>query len=217
MRKKLKRFQDNTESRNVIEPGKDIFENIKGKWNEFFANEFPITLELACGRGEYTVGLARNISDRNFIGVDIKGARIWKGSSIAKAEKLDHVAFLRTQIDHIEKFFEKGEVDEIWITFPDPQPRESDEKRRLTHPAFLDRYKNILRKAGTIHLKTDSKSLFDYTMEVLSSRDDVKDLIHTYDLYHSEWLDDHYDIQTRYELKFLKQGFKINYLRFQLY
>ncbi len=215
MRKKQKRFQDNAESRNVIEPGKEIFENIKGKWHAFFGNDHPISLELACGRGEYTVGLAREFQDRNFIGVDIKGARIWKGSSIANEEKLNNAAFLRTQIDHIEKFFEKGEVNDIWIIHPDPQPRDSDEKRRLTNNSFLDRYKNFLASGAWIRLKTDDIGLFEYTLEVLNQRKDVTNLVWTKDLYTSELLSEHYGIQTNYERKFLKEGFNINYLKFQ--
>ena len=215
MRKKQKRFQDNAESRNVIEPGKEIFENIKGKWHSFFGNDNPISLELACGRGEYTVGLAREFPDKNFIGVDIKGARIWKGSSIANVENLDNAAFLRTQIDHIEKFFEKGEVNDIWIIHPDPQPRDSDEKRRLTNSDFLDRYKNFVAEGAWIRLKTDDIGLFEYTLEVLNQRKDVTNLMWTKDLYTSDLLSEHYGIQTNYERKFLKEGFKINYLKFQ--
>ena len=215
MRKKQRRFQDNAASKNVIEAGKGIFENIKGNWNDFFGNQNSITVELACGRGEYTIGLARIFPDSNFVGVDIKGARIWKGSSIANQENLFNVAFLRTQIDHLEKFFDHDEVNHIWITFPDPQPRESDQRKRLTNNRFLDMYKNILKKGGDIHFKTDNEGLFAYTLEILEARNDIEGLVFTKDLYASNLLEEHFGIQTRYEQKFLDLGCKINYMRFR--
>ena len=144
MRKKQQRFADNKVSRNVIEPGKEIFEQIKGNWHKFFDNDHPNVLELACGRGEYSTGLGAVYPDKNFIGVDIKGNRIWIGSKKAKQDGLDNVAFLRTQIDHLEKFFEPGEIDEIWIIFPDPRPKSSDERRRLTSPKYLEIYQNLI-------------------------------------------------------------------------
>lgn len=217
MRGKLKRFRENAESHNVIEPGKAIFENIKGNWHaDFFKNDNPITLELACGSGEYTTGMAELFKERNFIGIDIKGARIWKGSRYARENRLENVAFLRTQIGLLEKFFSKGEIGEIWIVFPDPHPRDSDEKKRLTHPRFIEMYKNVLKSGGIIHLKTDNKDLFDYTLELLKSRNDISDLTFTKDLYRSDLLAHHFDIQTKYEKKFLEQGLKINYLQFRL-
>lgn len=215
MKSKLERFRQNAERRNVIEPGKPIFEQIKGKWHAlYFHNDHPITVELGCGRGEYTVGLARLFPERNFVGVDIKGARIWKGSSIADAENLENTAFLRTHILEIENYFGASEVAEIWITFPDPRPKKSDAKRRLTHPRFLDLYKKIVKAGGKVHLKTDNQLLFEYSLEVLQKREDVHELIHTSDLYHSGLLSLHHGLQTRYEHMFVAEGKSIKYLQF---
>ncbi|MEQ8243095.1 tRNA (guanosine(46)-N7)-methyltransferase TrmB [Fulvivirga sp.] len=214
-RGKLKRFEEIEENPNVIEPSKAIYETIKGNWHkEFFKDEKPITLELACGRGEYSIGLAKLFPNRNHIGIDIKGDRIWKGSCIAIDEGLQNVAFLRTHLLELNNFFEAGEVNEIWITFPDPRPRDRDEKRRVTHSRFLDIYKSIISKNGIVRLKTDNTGLFDYTLEVLKSRDDIKDLHFTYDLYHSEYVSECHDIRTRYEQKFSAEGHDIKYLRF---
>lgn len=214
----MERFAQNKERHNVIETGKEIFEKIKGNWHrDYFKNDHPITLELACGRGEYTVGLARVFPERNFIGIDIKGDRIWKGSGIALEEGMDHVAFLRTQILMIERFFEKGEVDEIWITFPDPRPKDRDEKRRLTHPRFLELYRSVLKPGGTVHLKTDNTGLFEYSLEVLEQEGGIRDLVYTRDLYKSDMLANHHGIRTRYEKKFHEKGEDIKYLKFSLY
>ena len=216
MRKKEARFEDNRISRNVIEPGKEIFETIKGKWRgEFFGNDNDIVLELACGRGEYSTGLAAIFKDRNFIGVDIKGNRIWIGSKKARLESMNNVAFLRAQIDHLEKFFEPGEINEIWIVFPDPRPKGSDEHRRLTSPKYLEIYKKLISQSGIIHLKTDNIALFDYTLGLLENRDDVQDLKYTWELYNSEFVLDHYGIKTKYENQFAEQGYVIKYLRFR--
>ncbi|MDX5477027.1 MAG: tRNA (guanosine(46)-N7)-methyltransferase TrmB [Cyclobacteriaceae bacterium] len=215
-RKKLQRFKENEENRNVIQPGKEIFEQIKGNWNAHqFENDHPIVVELACGRGEFTVGLAREYPQNNFIGVDIKGARIWKGSTIAIAEGLQNVAFLRTQIQLLEKFFDKGEISELWITFPDPFPRDGDEKRRLTSPKFLDMYKPLIKKGGIVHFKTDNTGLFDYTLDLVRTREDVEVLISTHDFYASEWKDEHHGIKTKYEKLFSEKGEKIKYLKFR--
>ncbi|WP_226389355.1 tRNA (guanosine(46)-N7)-methyltransferase TrmB [Penaeicola halotolerans] len=216
MRKKLSRFQDNEVNPNVIQEGKPVFETIKGNWQkDHFNNSKPLVVELACGRGEYTVGLARVYPHKNFIGVDIKGARIWVGSKQAMNEGLQNVAFLRTQIQMIDRFFATGEVSELWLTFPDPRPRDGDEKRRLTHPRFLDMYKDMLSKDGIFHLKTDSTSLFDYTLEVLEQREDILDLIYTKDLYQSPYNNDHHGIKTKYEQIFYDKGESIKYLRFK--
>jgi tRNA (guanine-N7-)-methyltransferase len=212
---KQERFRQNAERRNVIEPGKPIFEIIKGKWHPlYFHNQHPVTVELGCGRGEYTVGLARLFPDRNFVGVDLKGARIWKGSKIATEENMENVAFLRVHILEIEYFFETAEVDEIWITFPDPRPKKGDVKRRLTHPRFLELYRKIVRKGGKVHLKTDNQLLFEYSLEVLQQRDDVQELIYTFDLYQSDLLPLHLGLQTRYEQQFIEEGKTIKYLQF---
>lgn len=216
MRKKQQRFNDNKVNRNVIEPGKDIFEKIKGKWHsDFFQNENEIVLELACGRGEYSTGLGAIYPNRNYIGIDIKGNRIWVGSKKARLEGLDNVAFLRTQIDHLEKFFEPGEINEIWIVFPDPRPKSSDEHRRLTSPKYLEIYKKLLAPGSLIHLKTDNTCLFDYTLTLLESRTDIQDLEYTWELYKSAFAEDHHGIKTKYEHQFSEQGHEIKYLKFR--
>ncbi|MFN3803060.1 tRNA (guanosine(46)-N7)-methyltransferase TrmB [Belliella pelovolcani] len=215
-RNKLQRFKENEENRNVIQAGKPTFETIKGNWNKVqFENDQPIVVELACGRGEFTVGLAREYPAQNFIGVDIKGSRIWKGSTIAIQEGLENVAFLRTQIQQLSDFFSVEEISELWITFPDPFPRDGDEKRRLTSPKFLEMYKPLLKSSGVIHFKTDNTGLFDYTLELLQSRNDIEILAHTYDFYQSDYKDDHHGIQTRYEKIFSDKGEKIKYLKFK--
>ena len=216
MKRKQERFKIISERGNVIEPGKEIFTTIKGRWCElYFKNSNPITLELACGRGEYTIGMARLFPERNFIGVDIKGDRIWKGSSIAEEDKLVNVGFLRTHILVIENFFEQCEVDEIWITFPDPRPRKRDVKRRLTSTRFLEMYKHLLRPSGYLKFKTDNTDLFNFTLEELSQRADLTNLQLTHDLYESELRPECFDIKTRYEEMFASKGEKIKYLRFQ--
>lgn len=215
-RSKLDKFKDNELSRYVIQPGNEIFDNIKGNWRDlYFKNENDLVLELACGRGEYTIGLAREFSDRNFIGVDIKGPRIWRGMKIAEEEKLVNSGFLRGYIQNLETYFDAKEINEIWITFPDPRPKGRDERRRLTHPRFLDIYKAILKPGGQVYLKTDNQDLFEYSLEVLTSETDVADLIYTRDLYHSEFVGEHYGIQTTYEKKYLEEGTKIKYLKFR--
>ena len=216
MKRKLERFKEIEERSNVIEPTKEIYHYVKGKWNkDFFKNENPITIELACGRGEYTVGLATLFPSNNYIGVDIKGERIWKGSSQAKEANLTNVAFLRTMILLIENFFEDGEVNEIWITFPDPRPRKRDIKRRLTSPRFLSIYKRLLKPGGYVRLKTDSTALYEYSLEELQNRKDISDLKFTDDVYNSDLRPECFDIKTRYELAFASKGEKIKYLRFR--
>lgn len=215
-RKKLLFFQQNAESQNVIEPGKPLFETIKGQWHDvFFKNSNPIVLELGCGKGEYSVGLARVFPEKNFIGMDIKGDRIARGSQQALAEDLTNVAFVRSKIQEIEKFFAEDEISEIWITFPDPRPRNKDIKRRLTSPRFLEMYRNILKNNGTIHLKTDSEPLFDYSLDVFQ-KIGLVELRFTKDLYASDMAYLHFGIKTKYEGIFSAMGFKINYLQGKL-
>ncbi|WP_100627109.1 tRNA (guanosine(46)-N7)-methyltransferase TrmB [Algoriphagus formosus] len=215
-RKKLVRFKANEENPNVVQEGKPIFEEIKGQWRaRQFQNQNPLVVELACGRGEFTVGLSRVFPHQNFIGVDIKGSRIWKGSSTATEEGLENVAFLRTQIQLLDKFFDQGEIDELWITFPDPFPRDGDEKRRLTSDRFLDMYRPLLKSGGIVHFKTDNTGLFDFSLNLVQSRKDIEVLGHTHDFYQSEWKDDHFGIQTRYEKMFSEKGEKIKYLKFR--
>jgi tRNA (guanine-N7-)-methyltransferase len=216
VKRKQERFKIIEENVNVIEPTKPLYQTIRGVWSaEYFKNTNPITLELACGRGEYTIGLARLFPDKNFIGVDIKGERIWKGSTIALEEKLSNAAFLRTHILLIENFFQPAEVSELWLTFPDPRPRKRDIKRRLTSPRFLDLYKRLLQPGGFVRLKTDNTQLFEYTLEQLHLRTDILDLAYTADVYHSELEKECFDIKTRYEQEFSQKGEKIKYLRFR--
>jgi tRNA (guanine-N7-)-methyltransferase len=216
-RQKKRRFADNLVRENVIEPGKSQYETIKGNWNKhYFKNDNPITIELGCGKGEYTIGLARHFQDKNFVGIDIKGDRIWVGSGIAESESLQNVAFLRTQLQFLPRFFQQNEVDEIWLTFPDPRPKDRDEKRRLTFPAYMELYKEVLKSDGWFRFKTDNTPLFDYTLELISeSKIECKNLTYTHDLYHSDLLDEHYGIQTKYEKKFSSLGETIKYMKFQ--
>ena len=214
-RKKLVRFAQNEANPNIIQAGKPLFETIKGKWNATqFGNDHPLVVELACGRGEFTVGLGREFPNMNFVGVDIKGSRIWKGSSTATADGIHNVAFLRTQIQQLESFFANGEMAELWITFPDPFPRDGDEKRRLTSLKFLEMYKHMVKAGGTIHFKTDNTGLFDYSLELIGAREDIKILAYTHDFYQSDMRDDHHGIKTRYEKIFSDKGEKIKYLKF---
>jgi len=191
---------------------------LKGKWHkEYFKNNNPIILELGCGKGEYTVGLAERYPDKNFIGVDIKGNRIWTGAKIAVDNKMNNVAFVRTRIDFIEACFAEGEVNEIWITFPDPQPQKTRIRNRLTNMIFLSRYKKILMNDGIINLKTDSEPFYDFTREVIEENN-LKIIDATNDLYadinkHDKVLT---SIKTYYEKKFSDMGFKICYLRFKV-
>jgi tRNA (guanine-N7-)-methyltransferase len=216
VKRKQERFKIIEENPNVIEPSKAAYQTIRGKWRSaFFENDSPITLELACGRGEYTIGLARLFPDRNFIGVDIKGERIWKGSSIALEEGLRNAGFLRTQILLIENFFEAGEVHEIWLTFPDPRPRKRDVKRRLTSPRFIEIFKRLLHSGGYLRLKTDNTQLYEYTLEQVQMRSDISDLAFTADVYNSDLEKECFGIKTRYEQEFSQKGEKIKYLRFR--
>lgn len=213
-RRKLFRFAQNAAASNVIEVGKPIYSAIKGKWREmYFKNDHPIVLELACGKGEYTVGLGKTFPDRNYIGVDIKGDRIARGSQAALQLGLTNVAFLRASIQFLDEFFEPGEVDEIWLVHPDPQPKDRDEKKRLTNQNFLTRYARLIKPGGLFHLKTDNPFLYDYTLEVIRSMPGYELLEHTDDLYESELLADHYNITTHYEKLFREQGFTIKYIR----
>lgn len=199
----------------VFQPAVDFHSpdsELKGNWNEkVFGNRHPIVLELGCGKGEYTVGLAQRYPGKNFVGVDIKGARMWRGAKTTVENKISNVAFLRIRIELIEKFFATNEISEIWLTFPDPQPRESKENRRLTSPHFLNKYNNMLLPGGLLHLKTDSEKLFDYTLKVLQ-KEKGKLLFSTDDLYNTGISNIDLKIQTTYEKKFLTEGKKICYL-----
>jgi len=188
---------------------------MNGQWQEkYFKNQNPITVELACGKGDYTIALAERYPDRNFIGVDIKGARIWKGATIAQEKKLSNVVFLRCKIEFLAQYFDENEVSEIWITFPDPFLKESKFNRRMTSPSFIENYKKILKPEGLIHVKTDSPEFYEHTKEVLSELN-IPLIDDYFDIYSEEVLPHpDLDIKTYYELKHLKIGRLIKFLRF---
>ena len=189
---------------------------MKGKWNtDFFKNDFPIVLELACGKGDYALGMAKLFPEKNFIGVDIKGNRLWSAARLATINNLSNIAFVREQIDHLENYFEPQEIDEIWITFSDPFPRDGDAKKRLTSKKFLPIYKKILKHDGYIHLKTDSDLLYDFTKEMLTEfpSEIIKDYEDVYAMKKNEEL---YGIQTYYEKMHLNNKLTIKYLCFKL-
>ena len=209
---KLRRFAEIATFNNVIEL--EAGKALKGNWNKTqFNNDKPLVLELACGKGEYTVNMAKLFPDKNFIGVDYKGNRIWRGAKTALEEQISNVAFLRIQIENILEYFEAGEVSEIWITFPDPQPQISREKKRLTSPRFLDMYRVILKPRSVMHLKTDNDALHAYTHEKIEELD-LNLHVCTTDLYRSEFVNDVLAIKTYYEKKYLAHNKNINYLQF---
>lgn len=191
---------------------------LRGAWcSRHFHNDNPIVLELACGRGEYTLEMGRNSPNRNFIGVDIKGARIWKGAGTALEEDLENVAFLRTRIEQLELFFAPGEISEIWVTFPDPFLQKSKANRRLTAPRFLDTYKALLREDGLVHLKTDELNLYHFTLEVLETYPGAQLLYQCDDIYALQELPmPELEIKTYYEQMHLKAQKTIKYIRFRL-
>ncbi|WP_303311515.1 tRNA (guanosine(46)-N7)-methyltransferase TrmB [Hymenobacter sp. BT730] len=215
---KLVRFAENATRSEIVEPGKETYLQLAGRWNEaFFSANQPITLEMGCGKGEYTVGLAQRYPERNFLGLDIKGERIWRGSTRARDMGLANVGFLRTQGQTLAEHFAPGELSEIWITFPDPRPRDRDIKRRLTAPRYLDLYQQVLRPGGIVHLKTDSEALYDYSLETVLARPGAQVLAQTKDLYATPELLPHAeDIQTHYESRYRASGIPIKYLQFQL-
>lgn len=191
---------------------------LKGKWHsDYFKNNNPIVLELGCGKGEYTVGLAQRFPNKNFIGADVKGNRIWTGAKAAIENNMSNVAFIRTRIDFIDSCFAENEVDEIWITFPDPQPQKTRVRNRLTNMMFINRYKKFLKKNGSIHLKTDNEPFYDYTREVISENNfqlmDATNNLYADTTIRNEALT---SIKTYYEKKFSEMGFNICYLQFQL-
>ena len=210
---KLRKFAEVSTFKNVVQL--DAGKEYKGKWaKDFFQNEKPLILELACGKGEYTVNLAKLFPEKNFIGIDYKGNRIWRGAKTALEEGIDNVGFLRIQIETILEHFEKGEISEIWITFPDPQPQDSREKKRLTNPVFLERYKEILVPEGIMHLKTDNDGFFAYTLEQIDLLGLPK-LKESKDLYHSDLVDEVLSIKTYYEKKYLAEDKNINYVQWK--
>ena len=218
---KLKRFRENDTFSNVVQPTREeiLSSNfsLKGKWNTFFKNDNPIVLELGCGKGEYTLALAKNNPNKNFIGVDIKGARFWRGAKTALEENMHNVGFLRTQIELINLCFEENEVDEIWITFPDPQIKYTRTKHRLTNQEFLKKYHTIVKSNGIIHLKTDSEFMHGYTLGVLHGEGQEVIYAH-HDVYNNKQHSpkEVIETQTFYEKQYLETGKAITYIKFRL-
>jgi len=217
---KLKRFNENATFKNVVQPSRQEIEEgtfaLKGNWNQHFGNENPIVLELGCGKGEYTVGLAQMNPNINHIGIDLKGARLWRGAKTALEENLSNVAFLRTQIELIDQLFAENEVSEIWITFPDPQIKYKRTKHRMTNEVFLEKYERVLKKDGLIHLKTDSEFMHGYTLGLLHGTN--REVIYAnHDVYKNEGSPKEVlSIQTFYEKQYLEKGKPITYIKFRL-
>lgn len=215
-RNKLTRFDFNEKVENVVQEGKDNFTTIAGNWHEqMFGNNHPITLEIGCGNGDYTIGIGEQFPERNCIGVDVKGSRIFQGAKKSRELNLKNVAFLRLRMHALEDLFKTNEVDEFWITFPDPRPRDRDIKRRLTHPRYLNHYRNISKPGTVVNLKTDNYDFYSYSLEVCKE-EGLEILAQTDNLYESEHLELCLGIQTAYEKRYLEEGIKINYLRFKL-
>ena len=216
---KLKRFQENETFSNVIQPTREEVVGgfpLKGKWNTHFKNDNPIVLELGCGKGEYTVGLAKKFPNKNFIVIDMKGARFWKGAKEAVEGDLPNVCFIRTQIELVEGLFAENEVAEIWITFPDPQIKYKRTKHRMTNEVFLARYKKILNAEGTVHLKTDSEFMHGYTLGLLHGAGHEV-LYANHDVYKNEGSPAEVtDIQTFYESQYLEVNKAITYIHFKI-
>ncbi|WP_430928191.1 tRNA (guanosine(46)-N7)-methyltransferase TrmB [Polaribacter marinivivus] len=216
---KLKRFQENETFKNVIQPTRDeVLNNFshKGKWHSFFGNNNPLIVELGCGKGEYTVALARQNPDKNYIGIDIKGARFWRGAKTAIEENLQNVAFVRTQIELVDYIFTANEISEIWITFPDPQIKYQRTKHRMTNTTFLKRYFNVLKEDGIINLKTDSEFMHGYTLGLLHG-EGHEVLYANHNVYHNSGAPKEVtEIQTFYENQYLAVDKAITYIKFRL-
>tara|TARA_R110002051_G_scaffold56285_1_gene104459 strand:- start:44085 stop:44759 length:675 start_codon:yes stop_codon:yes gene_type:complete len=218
---KLKRFKENETFHNVFQPSReelvDAVYKLKGKWRkDVFKNDNPIVLELGCGKGEYTVGLAKRFPNKNFIGIDIKGARFWRGAKTAIEDNIDNAAFIRTQIELITYIFEENEIDEIWITFPDPQIKYKRTKHRMTNLEFLERYKKVLKTNGLMHLKTDSEFMHGYTLGLLHGAGHEV-LYANHNVYKLEGSPEEVtEIQTYYESQYLAKDKAITYIRFQI-
>jgi len=212
---KLARYAANLESSNVIESQKPIYKKIKGAWkSDYFKNSNPMTLELACGKGEYTIGLAQKFPKRNYVGVDLKGDRVFIGSQMAQKLELNNVAFIRSRIELLPEVFVPNEIDEIWLTFPDPRPKDRDEKHRLTNINYLNLYRSLLKKEGWFRFKTDNTFIFDYTLEILKELD-IEQLEFTHNLYKSDLLTEHHGVQTKYEKIWSEKGETIKYMKFR--
>ena len=223
---KLKKWEENANFNHVLEPDlqtavKGVDGEMKGNWSEVFKNDNPITVEFGCGKGEYTLGLAKMYPERNFVGVDIKGHRFWRGAKTAQEENIPNVAFLRTRLEFIERFFEKEEVSEVWLTFSDPQPKDEKGTKRITSPVYIERYKNILKPGSLINVKTDSVLLYDVSKEgyvekgydiQIDSRDVYGELVHEV----SEELKQALEIKTYYEKRWLSEGKKIHFIQLKV-
>ena len=217
---KLRRFKENEQFANVFQPKREDIAGgnfrMKGQWANHFNNDNPIVLELGCGKGEYTVELAKRNAQVNYIGVDIKGARLWRGAKTAMEENLSNVAFLRTQIELVDEIFDTNEVSEIWITFPDPQIKYKRTKHRLTNSEFLNRYQRILKKDGLVHLKTDSEFMHGYTLGLLHGLG-VEVTYANHDVYKNEGSPKEVlEIQTFYEKQYLEKNKPITYIQFRI-
>jgi tRNA (guanine-N7-)-methyltransferase len=221
-KRKLQRFAENATFNHFFQP---LWEELaagfplRGKWNsDFFGNNNPVIIEMGCGKGEYTVDLSDKYPERNFIGIDKKGARMWRGAKTSIEDNRKNVAFVRTRAENICMVFGPGEIDEIWITFPEPQPNSPRHSKRFTSPEFISRYRKMLKPGGSIHLKTDSDLFYTYTLEVIS--ESGHDLLYSNgDLYANPTdpeVKDVVDVQTHYEKIWLSQGLTIKYLRFRL-
>jgi tRNA (guanine-N7-)-methyltransferase len=215
-KKKLQHFAENATFKHLFQLSYDELTTgfyLKGKWrSDFFLNNHPIVIELGCGKGEYTVGLAANNPEKNFIGIDRKGARIWKGAKTSIEKNMTNVAFLRAHIEQLDQIFGEHEVDEIWITFPDPHPKPKSAPKRLTSSVFIEKYRKVLKMGGLIHLKTDNYPLFEFTRQVIRESNH-KLLFSTDDLYNSGFAGDVMGIKTFYEEKFLESELRICYLK----
>jgi len=221
-KRKLQRFAENATFTHFFQPGWEELSagfSLRGKWNaNFFGNNNPVIIEIGCGKGEYTVDLSAKYPDRNFIGVDKKGARMWRGAKTSNEENSPNVAFVRIRAENIYKVFGPAEIDEIWITFPEPQPNSPRHSKRFTSPEFLQRYRQILKPGGIIHLKTDNDMFYDYTINVIKEGNHHL-LYNNSDLYSNAddpEVKDVIDVQTHYEKIWLEQGLTIKYLRFKL-
>jgi len=217
---KLARWAELETFQNVIQPPEGFkpgeVHPVKGNWNKkIFRNDYPIVLELGCGKGEYTIGLSERFPRKNFIGVDIKGARMWRGARTATEKKIPNAAFLRTRIEFIRSFFAEDEVDEIWLTFPDPHSGSKNSNKKLTCPWFLNLYRSFLKDNGTIWLKTDNEELYNYTRS-LAEKNKLPILKSTSDLYKEDDLNEIFLIKTHYENNYLSEGRKIHLLAFTL-
>lgn len=217
-RKKLTKFAETLTFPNFFQPSRDeVFTQgfqWKGRWKDFFKNNNPIVLELCCGRGEYTIGLAKMFPEKNFIGIDRKGARMWQGCKYSIENQMTNVAFLRMQIEMVNHYFAPDEVSEIWITFPDPQPKKVN--KRMTSPLFLDRYKQILSPEGTVNLKTDSPLMYEYTLEIIKKMQ-YRISQNIEDIYVLPQIAEHLKIRTYYENMWIDKGLTIRYLQFLLH